>query len=318
MSLFVYVGVAGQVTFSSQEPTYINNVQAGEAALKAGKYDSCLVYYQQAFQIQQTSYLSTLRGAACAYKAEETETLEDYLGVAFELSWDGTKHIFDTYPEFAFLQGSTFEDMVVERYRAAAKASGYNLELMDELREIGRTDQLYRMHMRTVSEEHGWQSPQMDSLWALQNHEDSLNQLRIVAIFSEFGYPGKSLVGPGMASTAFLVIQHASQELQEEYMPLITAAADAEEVSWRSVALLIDRVRLGQGKKQIYGSQLFTDFETGQTLFSPIENPHQIDSLRESVGLGPLQEYADHWNLKWDPDEHLQQQAEMEKRKEKN
>ena len=309
-------GVAsGQITFSSKAPGYKTNVQAGEKALNAGNYDTCLQYYKRAFQIQQTSYLSTLRAAACAYKIEDTETLEHYLGIAFELSWDGTRHIFDTYPEFTFLQETPFEEMIEKRYKAAAEASGYNLALMEELQEIGRTDQLYRMHMGSVSEEYGWQSPQMDSLWTLQNHEDSLNQLRIVEIFKEYGYPGRSLVGPGMASTAFMVIQHAPQELQEEYMPIITAAADAEEVSWRSVALLIDRVRLGQGKKQIYGSQLYTDFETGKTLFSPMENPHQIDSIRATVGLGPIQEYADRWNLKWDPEEHLKQQAGKEKEK---
>ena len=37
-------------TFSSQDPAYVTNVQAGELALRAEKFDSCLIYYEQAFK----------------------------------------------------------------------------------------------------------------------------------------------------------------------------------------------------------------------------------------------------------------------------
>ena len=53
--------------YTSQDPNYINNVKSGEAALKAEKYDSCMVYYRKGFKVKQTSVLSTLRMAACAY-----------------------------------------------------------------------------------------------------------------------------------------------------------------------------------------------------------------------------------------------------------
>ncbi len=195
-------------------------------------------------------------------------------------------------------------DQVLDRWKAGAKAANVDLALMEELKDIRRTDQVYRRQMGSV--ENG--SPQMDSLWKLQSRADSSNTLRIIEIIEERGYPGKSMVGAGQSSTAFLVIQHADLEVQEKYLDIITAAADAEEVPWSSVALLIDRIKMRNGDKQIYGSQLSLDQATGAYFFSPIENPHQIDSIRNTVGLGPLQDYADHWNLVWDADKHLERQ----------
>lgn len=308
LSIYFFSFVQGQ-GFSSQDPAYISNVKAGEAALNSEKYDSCLLYYKEAFKIKQTSCLSTLRGAACAYKAEDEVTLDNYLTTAFDLNWDEAKSFFMEYPEFKFLEGTSFEKMIESRWAKAAKASGINLALMEEFEEIKRTDQVYRAQMREVSDKYGWQSPQMDSLWKLQSHADSINTAKISEVIDNYGYPGKSLVGPGQASTAFLVIQHAPLEVQEKYYDIIIKAADEGEVSWRSVALLVDRVKMRNGQKQIYGSQVNQDHETGEYYFFEIENPHQIDSIRATVGLGALQQYADNWNFKWNPDEHVKRHS---------
>lgn len=293
-------------TFSSQNPDYIEKVKAGETALNEANYTDCLTQYEAAFNIKQTSYLSIMRAAACAFKANDEAVLNTYLDKAFELSWGGAKQVFDNYEEFKFLKGTAFEKLVGEKYEAAIVASGVNLTLMEELAVIHKTDQEQRGHMGKISDKYGWQSPQMDSLWKIQSYSDSVNTQRIEAIIAEHGYPGKALVGDAQAGTAFLVIQHADLAVQEKYLPIISKAADEGEVRWSSVALLVDRVRMRKGEKQIYGSQLNTDQATGKPFFAPIENPHKIDSVRATVGLGPLQEYADHWKLKWDADAHIE------------
>ena len=302
-------------TFSSSDPEYIKLVKAGEAALNTEKFDSCLIYYKSAFEIKQTSFLSTLRGAACAYSADNKEVLESYLTTAFDLNWDQTKSIFDGYDEFRYLDNTPFEEMIISRWEAGAKEAGINLVLMEELKEIGRTDQVHRRAMRGVSDKYGWDSPQMDSLWVLQNEIDSLNQIRIVEIIDEYGYPGSTMVGPSAGSTAFMVIQHSNQEMQEKYLPLLKEQADKNEIRWSSVALMIDRVLLGKGEKQIYGSQVHTDQETGEQYFGAIENPFKIDSIRNTVGLGPLQAYGDNWDIKWDPEKHIARHKMMEEAK---
>jgi len=310
--LFIFSNVNSQKAFASSDPNYAKYVNLGEAALGTEKYDSCIIYYKEAFKIKQTSVLSTLRAAACAYSGGNKEVLQQYMDKAFELNWDQAKGIYENYPEFEYLKGSDFEKTIQTRWTAEAKASGLDLELMEEFAVIQKTDQEQRGYMREVQDKYGWDSPQMDSLWKLQTAADEANLAKIEEVIAEHGYPGKSLVGSNYMGTAFLVIQHSNQEAQEKYLPLLKQAADDGELRWSSVALMIDRVLLGQGKKQTYGSQVNTDQETGEYYFGAIENPYQIDSIRNSVGLGPLQSYADHWEFTWDPDKHIARHKEIE------
>ncbi len=287
--------------FSSDNPEYKPLVMSGESALNNMKYDSCMIYYKQAFEIKQTSYLSTLRNAACAFSAGNKAYMDEQLKIAFDLSWGGSKNIFNNYPEFEYLKNTEFDELIDQMYVEYGEKSGVNLALMEEFEVIRYEDQRYRREMRGVEEKYGWESPQMDSLWVLQNAADSINTIRICELIEEMGYPGKSIVGDGQASTAFLVIQHADLEIQEKYLSIITEAADKGEVSWRSVALLVDRVNMRNGRPQIYGSQVSRHPVTNEYYFSEIENPMKIDSIRATVGLGPLQEYANNWDFTWDP-----------------
>lgn len=302
-------------SFSSTDPSYIDNVRLGEAALNNMKYDSCMMYYKTAFEIKQTSFMSTMRAAACGYSAFDVDYLDRELAKAFDINWGGSKQVFDSNEEFEYLRGTAFEDMVINAYEDALDASGVDIVLMEEFENIRFEDQRYRQQMRDVSQQYGNQSPQMDSLWQLQSAADSVNTIRIVEIFEEKGYPGKSMVGPGQASTAFLVIQHADLEVQEKYLSLITDAADDGEVNWSSVALLIDRVNLRNEKPQIYGSQVSSDPDTGESFFSEIAEPYKVDSLRAEVGLGPLNDYAKFFEFEWDVEKHV---ARHSKKKDKD
>ncbi len=289
-----------------QEEEYTFLVTSAKDMLTSTNYDSCMIYFHEAFKIKQTSYLSTLRYAACAYSNGNSDLYTQQMSKAIALSWDGTKTIFDNYEEFVYLKGTDFETDLSSKYMATATAEGINLELMEEFQMMRVEDQKYRSEMRGVSEKYGWDSPQMDSLWKLQGPIDDKNTKRICELMDEIGYPGKSVVGSGEASTAFLIIQHSNLETQEKYLHLITEAADNDEVRWSSLALLVDRVNMGQGKPQIYGSQIKTDKSTGEYYFAEIADPFKVDSLRANVGLGPLQAYADHWDFEWNPEKHMQ------------
>lgn len=295
--------------FASSDPAYIQNVRLGEAALNNMDYDSCMIYYKTAFKIKQTSFMSTMRAAACGYSALDVDYLDQELSKAFEINWGGSKQVFDNNPEFEYLKGTAFEDMVINAHEDAANAAGVDIEMMGEFENIRYEDQRYRQQMRDVSKKYGRQSPQMDSLWTLQSAADSINTVRIIEIIEKDGYPGKSVVGPGLASTAFLVIQHADLEVQEKYLPTITEAADKGEVNWSSVALLVDRVNTRNDRPQIYGSQVSSDPETGESFFFKIAEPYKVDSIRATVGLGPLSDYAKFFEFEWDADKHIERHS---------
>ena len=114
-------------SFSSQDPAYIDNVKAGEAKLNTLEYDSCVNYYTIAFEVKQTSYLSLMRGGACAYSSDQGDIMEKWMDKAFENSWGGAKQVFDNYPEFEYLRDSKFAEIIDSKYNMAAEAAGVNL-----------------------------------------------------------------------------------------------------------------------------------------------------------------------------------------------
>ena len=63
------------------------------------------------------------------------------------------------------------------------------------------------------------------------------------------------------------------------------------------LALLEDRIAIGKGQKQIYGSQLYQDKKNGKYLLSPIEDEINVNKRRASVGLGSIEEYVKHWGI---------------------
>ncbi len=158
----------------------------------------------------------------------------------------------------------------------------------------------------------------MQNHWKTINKKDSINLLKIRAILDKYGWLGSDLVGEKGNTALFLVIQHADQKTQETYLPMMREAVKNGKVQGSTLALLEDRVALGQGKRQIYGSQIGQDPETKAYYVSPLEDPDNVDKRRAEVGLEPLAEYVNQWQIKWDVEKYkkdLQKLEEKTKRK---
>ena len=84
-----------------------------------------------------------------------------------------------------------------------------------------------------------------------------------------------------------------------------------------SLALLEDRVALRQGNRQIYGSQIGRDKETGAYFVSPLIDPENVDKRRAKVGLGTLADYVGHWDVTWNIEKNKEQTKKVEAEKEK-
>ncbi len=69
-----------------------------------------------------------------------------------------------------------------------------------------------------------------------------------------------------------------------------------------SYALLQDRVLVGQGKMQIYGTQPYHD-STGYYM-NPIEDVDNVDKRRAEIGLQPLAEYVQTWHMVWNVEQY--------------
>lgn len=159
-----------------------------------------------------------------------------------------------------------------------------------ELEAMLETDQGHRRELIELERKHGRNSPEVKAVWKKQSAIDAQNIRRLEEIIAQHGWPGIAQFGSKAASAAFLILQHSEIQYQKKYLALAKAAAAKGEMRASSLALLEDRVRLREGQKQIYGSQVNRNAaDEWEPL--PLEDETKVDELRASVGLGPLAEY---------------------------
>lgn len=152
------------------------------------------------------------------------------------------------------------------------------------------TDQSHRREVIELEKQHGRDSTEVKEAWAKQSAIDSQNIRRLEGIIAMHGWPGRTQFGDKAASAAFLILQHSDLSYQKKYLSLARDAAAKGEMRGSSLALLEDRVRLREGQKQIYGSQV-TRNSADEWEPLPLEDEDKVDALRASVGLGPISEY---------------------------
>lgn len=121
---------------------------------------------------------------------------------------------------------------------------------------------------------------------------DAENRAWLQELVDKTGWPGASRVGPDGAHAAWLLAQHADADrpFQQRCLDLLRPAVAAGEADGKDLAYLTDRVLVGEGKPQVYGTQLRT--VDGRLVPSPIADEAGVDGRRKAVGLGPLAEYV--------------------------
>lgn len=186
--------------------------------------------------------------------------------------------------------------------------------IIEELNGIYVEDQKYRKQLDDIEKKYGLESTELKSQWKLIATKDSINLTKVTKILDERGWLGADIIGPDGNSTLFLVIQHSDLATQEKYLPMMRNAVLKGKADSSRLALLEDRVALGKGKRQIYGSQIGRN-EQGDYYVLPLENPENVDKRRQEVGLGKLEHYISHWGLKWNVEEYKRMLPELEKNK---
>ncbi|MEV4640202.1 DUF6624 domain-containing protein [Actinoplanes sp. NPDC049548] len=115
------------------------------------------------------------------------------------------------------------------------------------------------------------------------------NADRLAAILDTYGWPTVTLVGADAARRAFLIAQHADRqlELQRRVLPLLAAAVADGEAEPAHLAMLEDRVRVNEGRPQLYGTQI-AGVADGAPVPWPCEDAETLDDRRVAVGLEPF------------------------------
>lgn len=122
-----------------------------------------------------------------------------------------------------------------------------------------------------------------------REHSEFLSDL-----LRESDWPRISEVGPDGAKAAWLLAQHAdhNRDLQKAVLQALREYLPEGEANSQDVALLHDRIAVAEKRSQKYGTQGRCVEDKGWQP-NEIEDPKQVDFLREEMGLPPFDSYSE-------------------------
>jgi len=170
----------------------------------------------------------------------------------------------------------------------ANKKVEFSQELADELKQMAELDQIAAYipqgeYKKLTQEE--WNTFK-DSVF-------TANQKRIKEIFDQHGFVGFDLAGKEGSHNFWLIVQHSDHdiEFQKEVLEKMKIEVNKGNAGPGSYGLLVDRVKINTGQKQVYGTQVTYNMETGQAYSKSLEDSSNVNERRKSIGLEPLEKY---------------------------
>ncbi|HND87649.1 MAG TPA: hypothetical protein PK971_04935 [Saprospiraceae bacterium] len=295
--------------------SYAQLVLQADSLYTAKHYAQSTEIYASAFRLQQKNGNHLYNAACSAALSAQPDQAFLWLEAAFANGWANPAHMLKDADLTALHADARWADILSRMQAKEAEVEAkLDKPLRDTLVAIFDDDQKYRLMIDSVRKNFGRQSAEMGALWRIIQEKDSLNLLKVKSILDRRGWVGRDLIGSRANQAIFLVIQHADQKTQEHYLPMMREAAQKGNASLSSLALLEDRVALGQGNKQVYGSQIGYDKATDKSYVLPLDDPDHVDERRAAMGLGPLADYVRRWGIIWDAEVYKKQQAERAKK----
>jgi hypothetical protein len=118
---------------------------------------------------------------------------------------------------------------------------------------------------------------------------DAKNIPEVLRIFNQYGWVTNSLAGKDAAHNFWLLVQHQTPEIQRRLLPALDKAAKAGDASMSDYAYLYDRVQVGLGKPQHWGSQ--SKCQNGKPVLEPVDDPAGLDARRKELFMMPIGDY---------------------------
>lgn len=99
-------------------------------------------------------------------------------------------------------------------------------------------------------------------------------------------------------------MQHADLKTQQKYYLLVEKAFNERNLPAFLYSQFIDRVRLREGKKQLYGNQYAWKPNSNEMYILPLIDPDNIDKRRLKIRLGHFAYFLQGQGMTWDVEDY--------------
>jgi hypothetical protein len=299
---FVICLLMQQSGYTQEAPSgYADLVRKADSLYDAKDYKASATTYTKAFKVfGWRGYITDRYNAACSWAlaGNADSAFFNLERIAFKGNYTSYSHI-TTDTDLEFLHSDKRWEPLLQQIKAnkEKEEKGLLMPLVRELDTIFNDDQKYRRMIGDYQKKYANDSKEMQDFFQTIHEKDSINLVKVKAIIDRYGWLGADSIGQQGNSTLFLVIQHSDLGTQEKYLPLMKEAVKNDKASAADLALLIDRVEMGNNRPQIYGSQL--TMKGGEPAFHPILDEANVNKRRKEVGLEPLEDYARRFGIEY-------------------
>lgn len=172
--------------------------------------------------------------------------------------------------------------------------SKFNEDLADELHKMAVIDQVAAYIPQGIYKE--WPTEKWEKF------KDSVfkaHEKRVVEIFDKYGFVGIDVAGEEGSQNFWLLVQHSDQNplFQQKVLEKMEIEVKKNNANSYNYALLVDRVNINTGKKQIYGTQVSYNLENGQAIVKNLEDSLNVNKRRKAIGLEPIEKYLNQMTI---------------------
>jgi len=310
MSLFFF---QGNSIAQNEGDAFLTLLEKGKAAFENEDYDTCTSCYKKAEKYQPQNAWLKYAAARCYDLQKKNKKTHQNLIKAVQLDWEDVEDwLANSESDFKNLKKKKRCWKKVQK-EIKTQQKGMNLALREELIQMGKADQKYRMEIQEQSKKGNANSPVVKELWKKQLAIDAKNLKRSEEIITEYGFPPKKLVGKKAAKSIFQIIQHAELRYQQKYIPLFHKAVKNGDLDMKILALMLDRVENRKGRPQIYGTQIEENQKTGKLAFTPIVDERKVNKRRAHIGLPTIESYAEQFDIEYKYEKQKYDKADFKK-----
>ncbi|MEM7185633.1 MAG: DUF6624 domain-containing protein [Bacteroidota bacterium] len=164
----------------------------------------------------------------------------------------------------------------------------FNQTLADELKRMAEVDQI-----AAYVPQGKYEKLSKEEWNAFKDSVFTTHQKRLKQLFDQHGFVGFDLAGKEGSQNFWLMVQHSDHDpdFQKEVLEKMKIEVDRDNALPSNYGLLVDRVRLNTGGRQVYGTQVTYNMETGQAYPKNLEDSINVNQRRKSIGLEPLEAY---------------------------
>ena len=274
----------GQVFSQSNE--YLMNLDSARYYFEVENFDSSGIFWLKCTRSEDYKRGDFYQLGRCYAMTGKQDEAITYLKKALDMGFKGRDTAYVSEDRYLTSLHQHPKWATLEKKFIANCTQTFSIDslLLEELERRRKLDQKYRRSMHSQN-------------WDEQLSIDSLNRIWLDSVVSKRGWLTKKIVGEQGSYDAWLLAQHADNDLdfQKRMLVLMKEKIKTHEIRLPDYAYLYDRVQINSCEEQLYGTQYSTIVNTkGEVIsieFKPIKNSAFVDKRRKYMNLSPLEHY---------------------------